>query len=53
MDHILRVELAQQCGVPLQENNLKRIEDFKLKALRASARALIKDKSLNKIPAQR
>jgi len=53
MDHILRTELAQECGIPLQENNLKFKEDFEIRAIRSSARALIKDKNVNKIPAIR
>ena len=52
MDHILRTELAEQCGVPLIENS-KVKEDFYIKAIRSSARALLKDKMLQKIPAER
>ena len=52
MDHILRTELAEQCGVPLLENS-KVKEDFYIKAIRSSARALLKDKMLQKIPAER
>ena len=52
MDHILRTELAEQCGVPLVENS-KVKEDFYIKAIRSSARALLKDKMLQKIPAER
>ena len=52
MDHILRTELAEQCGVPLVENSRVK-EDFYIKAIRSSARALLKDKKAQKIPAER
>ena len=53
MDHILRLELAQQSGCPLQESNFKLKEDFEIKAIRSSARALMKDKIAQKIPTER